>query len=124
MGAYPPHTTRLLPICRSVNPKSKTQSDAVHRAALLLAAVTFLAIGPSSALAQAAPPTVQSTGRYDHGVVLGSDWLQANALPLNRQSVHSGTIDASYRFGNWSLTAGYLRVARDFSNVQGGSFSA
>src|SRR5262245_27406565 len=122
MGAESPSHDPTTTICRSVNPKSKTQSHAVHRAALLLATVSLLASRPHTAAAQVAPP-VQSTGRFDNGIVLGSDWLQANALPLNRQAVHSGTIDASYRLGKWTVDAGWLRVARDFSTVQGGFLS-
>ncbi len=63
------------------------------------------------------------TGRYDTGVVIGSDWLQANSLPLNRDAVQSGTIDASLRLGTWSINAGWLRVARDLSTVEGGFVS-
>jgi len=56
-------------------------------------------------------------------VVVGSDWLQANAMPLNRSAVHSGSIDVALRRQPWTVDVGWLRVARDLSTVQGGTVS-
>jgi hypothetical protein len=61
--------------------------------------------------------------RFDSGIVLSGAWLQANALPLDRDAAQSGAIDASWRWHRWSIEAGYLRIARDLSTVQGGSAS-
>ena len=100
-----------------MNSKLKARPVATLRAAPVIAVIAALATLATPALAQ-------KTERFATGVVLGSDWLQGNALPLNRSAVHSGTIDASLRRGSWSLDAGWLRVARDLSTVQGGFLSA
>jgi hypothetical protein len=65
----------------------------------------------------------QSVAPFEHGIVAGSDWLQANALPLNRDAVHSGGIDISLRRQTWSVGVAWLRIARDLSTVQGGAVS-
>ena len=77
-------------------------------------------------LALASPAQAQgpaARNRFDGGIVLSGAWLQANALPLNRQAPHSGAIDASYRWNRWSVEGGFLRIARDLSTIQGGSLS-
>jgi hypothetical protein len=60
------------------------------------------------------PPAVRT------GIVVTSDWLQANALPLDRDALHSMAVMASYR-SKYSVDAGWLRIARDLSTVQGGA---
>ena len=65
----------------------------------------------------------QTTRRFDSGVVAGGDWLQANALPMDRDALHSLAANVSYRRRAWALEAGWLRVARTLSTVQGGSLS-
>jgi hypothetical protein len=85
----------------------------MHRAAgLLLVVATVASRLPA-----------QNSGRFDTGVVLRADWLQANALPLNRQVLHSGDADVSFRYRNWAVDVGFLRVARALSTVQGGTVS-
>ena len=74
-------------------------------------------------LALAAPVSAQGANRFDSGIVLSGAWLQANALPLDREAVHSGAIDASLRWNRWSIEAGFLRIARDLSTIEGGSVS-
>jgi len=69
----------------------------------------------------ASPARAQAVHRFDSGIVLSGAWLQANALPLDRDAVHSGAIDASLRWNHWSLEAGFLRIARDLSTIEGGS---
>ena len=69
--------------------------------------------------APGAPP--QGTRLFESGIVVSGAWLQANALPLDREAVHSGAIDASYRWNHWSVEAGFLRIARDLSTIEGGS---
>ena len=69
----------------------------------------------------ASPLQAQSASQFDSGIVLSGAWLQGNALPLNREDPQSGAIDAAYRWNHWSAEAGFLRIARDLSNIQGGS---
>jgi hypothetical protein len=73
-------------------------------------------------LAAQAPAGV-SHRSFDHTIVVGGDWLQANALPLNRDAAQSFSGDLSWRSGNWAFSAGFMRIARDFSTVQGGTLS-
>jgi hypothetical protein len=89
----------------------------VARATLLVACLSSLA---PSAYAQRAgvSPT------FNNGIVVGGEWLQANALPLNRDALGSVSFDAAFRRSRWALDAGWLRIARDLSTVQGGFVSA
>lgn len=82
-------------------------------AAVLVALSTTQALGQS-----AAARTV-----FDRGVVLGGEWLQANALPLDRNTLASVSFDASLRRSRWAVDAGWLRIARNLSTVQGGFVS-
>lgn len=75
---------------------------------------------PSSGSAQRAPMT---SPVFDRAVVIGGEWLQATALPLNRSTVGSVSFDAALRHPHWAVDAGYLRIARDLSTVQGGFIS-
>jgi hypothetical protein len=68
-------------------------------------------------LANAPSPT------FNHGIVVGGEWLQANALPLNRDALGSLSFDAALRRSRWAVDAGWLRIARDLSTVQGGFVS-
>jgi hypothetical protein len=68
-------------------------------------------------------PAPVGQGFFDHTIVLGGDWLQANALPLNRSAPQSFSGDISWRTTNWAINAGFLRIARDLSTVQGGTLS-
>jgi len=79
---------------------------------------TLVALGlPASRLA------AQRNTVFEHGIVAHGDWLQANALPLGRDAFQSAAADISYRFNGWSADAGWLRVARSLSTVQGGTLS-
>ena len=80
---------------------------------------TFGLIGLTVAFAS--PLSGQVARRFDSGIVLSGAWLQANALPLDREAPHSAAIDASYRWNRWSVEAGFLRIARDLTTIQGGS---
>ncbi|MGH7617609.1 MAG: hypothetical protein ACREPM_10305 [Gemmatimonadaceae bacterium] len=71
--------------------------------------------------AQAVPAAARP---FDHTIIIGGDWLQANALPLNRAAAQSVGGDVSLRSGNWAYSAGWLRIARDLSTVQGVTLSA
>ncbi|HSQ31144.1 MAG TPA: hypothetical protein VLN49_14895 [Gemmatimonadaceae bacterium] len=80
----------------------------------------------SSLIALAAPASTvraQGTMTFDHGIVASGDWLQANALPIDRSTLHSNAANLSFRRGSWSADVGWLRVARDLSTVQGGTVS-
>lgn len=83
---------------------------------IIAAYVLCLAVSPRSLPAQRA-------AAFTHGVVIDGDWLQANALPLDRQTLHSVDGGLSFRLGAWSADLGWLRVARDLSTVQGGTLS-
>ena len=80
---------------------------------------TFGLVGLTVAIAS--PLSAQGARRFDNGIVVSGAWLQANALPLDREAPHSAAIDASYRWNRWSIEAGFLRIARDLSTIQGGS---
>lgn len=90
--------------------------------AALAAGLALCCIASTSLIAQVPAPV---NGRsFDHTIILGADWLQANALPLNRTGVAPSIGgDISWRPGNWAISAGFLRVARDLSTVQGGTLS-
>jgi len=60
---------------------------------------------------------------FDRGIVIGGEWLQANALPLDRSTLASLSFDASLRRSRWAVDAGWLRIARNLSTVQGGFVS-
>ena len=66
-----------------------------------------------------APTPALSTGRFDTGIVVGGDWLQGNALPLERDAMQSVDFGVSLRRQTWAAEAGWLRIARDLSTVQG-----
>ena len=65
----------------------------------------------------------QRTAPFQHGVVANGAWLQANALPLDRDAFQSADANLSIRGAGWALDGGWLRVARTLSTVQGGSLS-
>jgi hypothetical protein len=90
------------------------------RIARLLAAFVALA-APGTVCAQTSP--MAATGRFESGFVAGGQWEQATALPLDREAVHSGSFDLSWRRNGWSYAAGWERIARDLSTVQGGTLS-
>jgi hypothetical protein len=75
-------------------------------------------------VAVAVPLSAQTSRVFDTGIVLGGDWLQANALPLDRDAIHSGRASLSLRRQRWGVEVGFLRVARTLSTVQGGFLSA
>ena len=70
--------------------------------------------------ALAAPVRAQSASSGDAGLSVRLDWLQATALPLDRSALHSGSVALQKRVQDWTLEAGWLRVARSLSTVQGG----
>jgi hypothetical protein len=72
-------------------------------------------------LAAQSPAPVSPARSFDHVIVVGGDWLQANALPLNRDAAQSVGGDISWRPGDWAITGGFMRIARDLSTVQGGT---
>jgi hypothetical protein len=75
-------------------------------------------------VAFAAPLRGQTASRFDSGVVVGGDWLQANDLPFSRDALQSGQVTLSLRRQRWSVDASWLRVARALSTVQGVAISA
>jgi hypothetical protein len=96
--------------------------EAAARSAAVVACIASAAVSaPATALAQR-PATPGAT--FNHGVVLGGEWLQANALPLDRNTLGSVSAQVSLRHSHWAVDAGYLRIARALSTVQGGFASA
>jgi hypothetical protein len=55
--------------------------------------------------------------------VVGGDWLQVKTLDRPGGAFPSTSFDVGMRFGSWSAEAGWLRIARDLSTVQGGTLS-
>jgi hypothetical protein len=53
-------------------------------------------------------------------IFVRADWLQAGALPLHRDALHSIDAAIEFRRTSWSAEAGYLRAARTLSTVHGG----
>jgi len=87
-------------------------------AALGCAALCGALTVPRATQAQAGPAR-----SFDHVIILGGDWLQANAMPLNRDAAQSVGGDITWRPGDWSVSGGFMRIARDLSTVQGGTLS-
>jgi len=75
------------------------------------------------ALALATTLPAQQPATFTRGIVVNGDWLQANALPLDRDALHSVDGSLSLRRGAWSVDLGWLRVARALSTIQGGTVS-
>ena len=67
--------------------------------------------------------SAQRTAVFERGIVAHGDWLQANALPLDRNAFQSSAAELSFRAGGWAADGGWLRVARSLSTVQGGTLS-
>jgi hypothetical protein len=82
----------------------------------------FLAAAAVPAYAQA-PLGTTTPGQFDAGFVAGAAWLQANSLPLDRQALQSVSANIGYRRNEWAFDAGFLRIARSLSTVQGGTAS-
>ena len=59
----------------------------------------------SAVAALAAPLQSQQTARFDSGIVIGGDWLQANKLPLDRDALQSGEVTLSFRRHRWTVDA-------------------
>ena len=87
-----------------------------RRLARLLPLVFLVALIAPRLSAQASP-------RFDSGIVVDANWLQANALPLDRDAMQSASFALSLRRHSWSVEAGFLRIARSLSTVQGASIS-
>jgi len=63
----------------------------------------------------------QATRRPDTGITLSGAWLQANALPLDRDAMQSGSVALGLRRSGWAAEVGWTRIARTLSTVEGGS---
>jgi hypothetical protein len=105
--------------------RSLVQQTLFVRRVCLAAAIG--AIGASLPAQVAQQPTAPGVGvirRFDTGFVAGGEWLQATAMPLDREALHSMAFDLSWRQTSWQLTGGWLRIARDLSSVQGATLGA
>jgi hypothetical protein len=97
----------------------------VHRVARATGRVAR-AIGFGALVGGVAPPLhgqAVPTKRFESGIVIGGDWLQANALPLDRDAMESADFSVSLRRQPWAFDGGWLRIARTLSTVQGVYFS-
>ena len=82
---------------------------------------TVWLLGVASLIAGSA--SAQTTRRPDTGITLSGAWLQANALPLDRDAMQSGSVALGLRRSGWGVEAGWLRIARTLSTVEGGSLA-
>src|SRR5215510_5545821 len=82
----------------------------------------LIAAAGTPAYAQA-PLSTETPGQFDAGFVASAAWLQANALPLDRNAFQSASATIGYRHKEWAFDAGFLRIARSLSTVQGGTAS-
>ena len=73
--------------------------------------------------AVAGPAGAQATRSPGTGITLSGAWLQANALPLDRDAMQSGSLAIGIRRSGWAVEAGWLRIARTLSTVEGGSLA-
>jgi hypothetical protein len=89
-----------------------------------MVATASLLAGLLAPAARGQQPRAASTSHgFNTGIVVGGDWLQANALPLDRDAMQSASFDVSLRRNAWFVGAGFMRIARDLSTVQGGYIS-
>lgn len=65
----------------------------------------------------------QATRSPETGITLSGAWLQANALPLDRDAMQSGAAAIGVRKSGWAAEVGWTRIARKLSTVEGGSLS-
>jgi len=65
----------------------------------------------------------QANRGAETGVTLSGAWLQANALPLDRDAMQSGAVAVGLRGSGWATEIGWTRIARKLSTVEGGSLS-
>jgi hypothetical protein len=71
----------------------------------------------------ARPIPMAASPSFNSGVVASGEWQQATALPLDRETMQSNAFELAWRRNGLSFGAGWLRIARDFSTVQGGTVS-
>ena len=82
-----------------------------------------IALGCVASLSLGAQDSIPAVPQFQNAIVIGGDWLQANAMPLNRTAMMSVGGDISWRTENWAFNGGWIRIARDLSTVQGGTVS-
>jgi hypothetical protein len=88
--------------------------------AVAAATTALIALVANPVLGQRPAP---ASVTFNHGIVIGGEWMQATALPLHRDAMVSLSVDAGLRRGHWAVDAGWLRIARELSTVQGGFVS-
>lgn len=89
-----------------------------------IARLLLLALSAAAPLgAQAVPSTRVGVVPSHDAFVVGGDWLQVQSLDRTGGAFPSTSFDVGMRFGSWSAEAGWLRIARDLSTVQGGTLS-
>jgi hypothetical protein len=71
----------------------------------------------------ARPIPMAASPSFNSGFVASGEWQQATALPLDRETMQSNAFELAWRHSGWSFGAGWARIARDLSTVQGGTVS-
>jgi hypothetical protein len=72
----------------------------------------------------ARPIPMAASASYNSGFVASGEWQQATEMSLDRNTLHSNAFDLAWRSNGWSLGAGWLRIARNLSTIQGGTVTA
>lgn len=90
------------------------------RATERFASIITLTSVLATAVLFASPLSAQALRPFDTGIVVGGDWMQVTALPLDRDAFHSGALTVSFRRQKWAADVGWLRIARTLSTIQGG----
>jgi hypothetical protein len=116
MTANPSLAARARPALGSGHQRGRRYARCVH-------AVGILGFAIVSASAAGAQGPSQPSHYFDSGISLSGAWLQANALPMDRDALQSGSIAVALRRSDWSAELGWLRVARTLSTVEGGSLT-
>jgi hypothetical protein len=114
-----PTTTAVTPVTSSsvnVPSASHGRRRPSWRRPLILA--TF-----GAAVVIGVPAGAQTPGPFDNGLSLTGSWLQANALPLDRDALQSGSVAVGLRHNKWNAEVGALRIARTLSTVEGATVS-
>jgi hypothetical protein len=125
----PPPVTLLPQLSTTQRLDARSSRDTKRLRVYLLAlagAVACVAAPIARELGAQAPRPLATagTGPFATGIVIGGDWMQATALPLDRDALPSASLSVAYRRPAWSVEAGWLRIARDLSSIQGGFLSA
>jgi hypothetical protein len=91
------------------------QAAAPSRAVALFVALMTLAVPPTA--------SAQGGGLKSLALSARADWLQANEA-LSRSTLPSNALAIAYEGRIFGFTAGFLRIARNLSTIEGGTVGA